>query len=72
MSLVTAVIAWTVSQPDISSVIIGVSRPEQLVDQVLGTDRPLPPALKQALDDAWYALPRTPPQLDTPRLEQYF
>ncbi len=71
MSLVTAAIAWTIAQPDISATIIGVSRPSQLADQLRATGATLPPELKRELDDVWFALPRRPPEKD-PRLEDFY
>jgi aryl-alcohol dehydrogenase-like predicted oxidoreductase len=72
MMPVTAAIAWTVSHPDLTSAIIGVSRPEQLPDQLAGTVTPLPSSLREAIDAIWYDLPRTPPQLDTPRISNFY
>jgi len=71
ISLVTAAIAWTTTQPDISAVIIGVSRPTQLAEQLRATDLALPPELKQELDVAWFSLPRQPPEGD-PRLGDFY
>ena len=72
LSLVTAAIAWVLSNPDVSAAIVGVSRPEQLVDQFKATTTTLPDDLRAALDGVWFDLPRTPPQLDTPRIGEFF
>ncbi len=70
-SAVTAAIAWVLGNPDVSSAIIGVSRPEQLADQLKATTQALPDDLKAELDAVWFSLPRTPPQLDTPRIADF-
>ncbi|MSR05902.1 MAG: aldo/keto reductase [Gemmatimonadetes bacterium] len=71
-SLVTGAVAWTLANPDVTSAITGVSRAEQLADQVRGTAITLPADLKAAMDAVWFDLPRTPPSLDTPRLTEYY
>ncbi len=70
-SLVTAAVAWVLANPDVSAAIIGVSRPEQLADQLKATTQALPDDLKAALDAVWFDLPRTPPMLDTPRIKDF-
>ena len=72
MSLVTAAVAWTLANPDVTSAIVGVSRADQLPDQLTGTDTSLPADLKEAMDAVWFELPRTPPSLDTPRLAEFY
>jgi aryl-alcohol dehydrogenase (NADP+) len=71
VSLVTAAIAWTLGNPDISSAIIGVSRPDQLADQLKGTTLALAAPLKAELDQAWFNLPRTPAEGD-PRVGDFY
>ena len=71
VSLVTAAIAWTLANPDISSTIIGVSRPVQLADQLRATEVTLPAELQKELDVVWYALPRRPQDKD-PRLSDFY
>ena len=71
-SLVTGAVAWTLANPDVTSAITGVSRAEQLADQLKGTEVTLPADLKAAMDAVWFELPRTPPSLDTPRLTEYY
>jgi aryl-alcohol dehydrogenase-like predicted oxidoreductase len=70
VSLVTAAVAWTLANPDISSAIIGVSRPEQLAAQLEATKVRIPDELKQELDAAWYRLPRMPIEGD-PRIADF-
>lgn len=70
--LVTAAIAWVLANPDVSSVIVGVSRREQLADQLRALSTELPPEVRTALDTVWFDLPRTAPQLDTPRIENLY
>ena len=72
MSLVTAAVAWTIGNPDVTSAIIGVSKPDQITDQIKATETALPPELKSAMDAVWFDLPRKEPSLDTPRLTEYF
>ena len=72
LPLVTAAIAWVLANPDVSSVIVGVSRREQLADQLRALSTELPPEVRTALDTVWFDLPRTAPQLDTPRIENLY
>ena len=72
MSLVTAAVAWVLDTGWVSSAIIGASRPEQLPDHFKATDVKLAPGLKQRLDQVWFNLPRRPPDLDTPRLGDFY
>lgn len=69
-SLVTATVAWTLLNPALSAAIIGVSRPDQLADQLRATDAELPPSLQAAMDAVWFDLPRSPSILDTPRMTE--
>jgi aryl-alcohol dehydrogenase (NADP+) len=69
--LVTAALAWTLANPDVSAAIVGVSRPEQLADQIKATQCVLPDALKESLDAAWFNLPRTPAEGD-PRIADFY
>jgi aryl-alcohol dehydrogenase (NADP+) len=68
---VTAAIAWTLANQDISSIIVGASRPDQLADQFKATTTTLPAALKDELDNAWFRLPRTPAEGD-PRVGDFY
>ncbi len=72
MSLVTAAVAWVLSNPDVTSAIVGASRPAQLGDHLKAPQTVLPPALKGRLDRVWFDLPRQPPNLDTPRLGDWY
>jgi len=71
-SLVTAAVAWVLANPDVTSAIIGASRPEQLSDHFAATSKILPPTLKEAMDAVWYALPRRPPRMSSPRMSDFF
>jgi aryl-alcohol dehydrogenase-like predicted oxidoreductase len=71
MPLVSAVVAWVLAQPGISSAIIGASRPEQLADNLRAPSLELPDGLRMKLDQAWYDLPRRPPTLENPRLGDF-
>ena len=71
LSLVTAAVAWTIAHPDITSAIIGVSKPVQLADQLRATGVTLPDELKKELDAVWFGLPRRPPEKD-PRIGDFY
>ncbi|PFG74993.1 aldo/keto reductase [Tepidiforma thermophila] len=51
MSLAQMAVAWVMANPVITAPIIGASRPEQLADTLAAAETPLPPELKQRLDD---------------------
>ncbi len=51
MSLAQMAVAWVMANPVITAPIIGASRPEQLEDTLAAAETPLPPELKQRLDD---------------------
>jgi len=51
MSMATMAISWVLSNPAITSPIIGASRPEQLADSLAAAEKPLPAELKAKLDD---------------------
>ena len=44
-------LAWTLRRPEVSSAIVGASRPEQVVQNAQAGDVDLPDALVQACDD---------------------
>lgn len=71
LSLVTAAVAWTLTNDAVSSAIIGASKPSQLEDHLRATQVELPDGLKEHFDRAWYQLPRRPPELDTPRIPHF-
>ena len=58
-SLVTVAIAWVLTQPGITSAIVGASRPEQLDQSLAAVNFPLEAGEMEACDLAWYSLPRT-------------
>jgi aryl-alcohol dehydrogenase (NADP+) len=72
LSLVTAAVAWVLSSPDVSSAIIGASRRQQLADHLRAPDTALPPSLARRLERTWFDLPRRPPDLDTPRIGDWY
>lgn len=72
LSLVTAAVAWVLEHRDISSTIIGASRPEQLADSLRAAEVELPPELRERFDRVWFDLPRRPPDLDSPRLPDFY
>jgi 1-deoxyxylulose-5-phosphate synthase len=51
-SLTTASVAWVLANPQVTSALIGASRPEQLDASIAAADLVLDPALKQQLDEA--------------------
>jgi aryl-alcohol dehydrogenase (NADP+) len=71
-SPVTAAVAWVLRNPVVSSAIIGVSRPSQLAPHLRATEHTLPEALVARLDRVWFGLPRRPPDLDTPRIADFY
>lgn len=72
LSLVTAAVAWVLSNPDVTSAIIGASRLEQLADHLRAPETTLPPSLVRRLERSWFDLPRQPPDLDTPRIGDWY
>ncbi len=68
MSLVTAAVAWVLANANVSSAVIGASKPAQLADHLRATEVELPEGLMDRLNRVWYELPRRPPDLDTPRI----
>jgi aryl-alcohol dehydrogenase-like predicted oxidoreductase len=50
-SLAKVSIAWVLANPDITSAILGASRPDQLDDTLVAVELELPAALKAELDD---------------------
>ncbi len=51
MPLATMALSWVLANPAITSPIIGASRPDQLDDLLLATERPLPAGMKERLDE---------------------
>jgi len=58
--IIAAAVAWVLEQPDITSAIIGASRPEQLDDSMRATEYRLDDATREACNAAWYTIPRSP------------
>ncbi|HEX4203235.1 MAG TPA: aldo/keto reductase [Ktedonobacteraceae bacterium] len=51
-------LAWVLSQPTVTSAIVGASKPQQLEESLKGIDLKLDEDEKQACNDIWYRLPR--------------
>lgn len=71
VSPVTAAVAWVLRQETVTSAIVGASRPEQLSAHFDAVAYQMTPELEAALSAIWYDLPRTPPDLDSPRLDDW-
>ena len=52
LSMAQLAIAWVLANPNVSSAIIGASRPEQIVDNVVASGVRLEPAVLKAIDEA--------------------
>jgi aryl-alcohol dehydrogenase-like predicted oxidoreductase len=59
-SLITVAVAWVMSQPGVTSAIVGASRAEQLGLSLAAADFSLDDEERDACNAAWYALPRPP------------
>jgi aryl-alcohol dehydrogenase-like predicted oxidoreductase len=57
-SLVQVAVAWMLAQPDVTSAILGASRPEQLEESLAAVDVKLDAEELEACNVAWYSLPR--------------
>ena len=57
-SLTHAALAWVLAQDGLTSAIVGASRPEQLQDSLQAVPMTLNDEEQQALDAAWFHLPR--------------
>ncbi|MDH5736956.1 MAG: aldo/keto reductase [Gammaproteobacteria bacterium] len=62
LDMVSVAVAWVLAQKGISSAIIGASRPEQLDANVAALAVNFDDELLEALDAAWWSLPRRPVQ----------
>ena len=51
-------VAWVLQQPGITSAIVGASKPEQLDESLAAVNVKLDEEEKEALNLAWYSLPR--------------
>jgi aryl-alcohol dehydrogenase-like predicted oxidoreductase len=59
-SLISVAVAWVMSQPGVTSAIVGASRPEQLDDSLASVNLSLDDEERDACNAAWYSLPRPP------------
>lgn len=50
-NITTVAVQWVLANPAVSAAIIGASKPEQLNDTLVATERPINPQLKQRLDE---------------------
>lgn len=57
-SLTHVALAWVLTQPGVTSAILGASRAEQLQDSLRGVDTTLDDEERAACDAVWYNLPR--------------
>jgi aryl-alcohol dehydrogenase-like predicted oxidoreductase len=62
LSLVSVAVAWVLSQPGITSAIIGASKPEQLAANIDALSVTFDDELRAACEAAWWSLPRRPVQ----------
>ena len=60
LSPVSVAVAWTLSQPGVTSAIIGATRPDQLDANIAGVELTLDEDLKALCDEFWWRLPRVP------------
>jgi aryl-alcohol dehydrogenase (NADP+) len=60
LALASVAVAWVLSQPGITSAIVGASRPEQLDATLAGAGLELDAELAAACEAAWWRLPRRP------------
>lgn len=72
LSLVTAAVAWVLGNRDVSTAIIGASRPGQLDENLRAAQVELPVELRERFDRVWFDLPRRAPELDAPRLPDFY
>jgi aryl-alcohol dehydrogenase-like predicted oxidoreductase len=57
-SLVTVAVAWVLTQPGITSAIVGASKPEQLAASMAAVRMTLDEQEREACNLAWFSLPR--------------
>ena len=72
LSPVTAAVTWVLGNPDVSCAIIGATRPEQLGAHLAAPGTELPAAFRELLDRVWFDVPRRAPNLDTPRIAEWY
>jgi aryl-alcohol dehydrogenase-like predicted oxidoreductase len=58
-SLTQVAVAWVLTQPGITSAIVGASKPEQLDDSLAAVNLTLEPEEMEVCNLAWFSLPRT-------------
>ncbi|EFH83337.1 aldo/keto reductase [Ktedonobacter racemifer] len=58
LSVAQLALAWVLSQPAITSAIVGASKPEQLDQTLPAVDLVLDEQMLEVCDDVWYQLPR--------------
>ncbi len=73
LSMAQLAVAWTLANPNVSSAIIGASRPEQVTDNVKAAGVTLEPALLAAIDEALGDIvERDPAKTQSPRRSEVF
>ncbi|HEX9580923.1 MAG TPA: aldo/keto reductase [Gemmatimonadales bacterium] len=72
LSLVTAAVAWVLTNPAVSAAIIGASKPSHLADHLRATTTVLPDEVRERLARVWFDLPRRAPDLDSPRIQEFY
>lgn len=60
LHMVSVAVAWVLSQPAVTSAIIGASRPEQLDANLAAFNVTFDDELREACEAAWWSLPRRP------------
>jgi aryl-alcohol dehydrogenase-like predicted oxidoreductase len=60
LNLATVSVAWVLAHPEVTSAILGASRPEQLRDTLAAADFTLDDETRAACDALWWTLPRRP------------
>jgi aryl-alcohol dehydrogenase-like predicted oxidoreductase len=57
-SLVKVAVAWALAQPDVTSAIVGASKPDQLDESLAAVDLQFDTEEREVCNLAWYSLPR--------------
>jgi aryl-alcohol dehydrogenase-like predicted oxidoreductase len=63
LSMAALAVAWVLTNDNVSTAIIGASRPEQVKDNVAASGKPLDPALKAKMDEILAPVAETDPSL---------
>ncbi|MGN6330910.1 MAG: aldo/keto reductase family protein [Motilibacteraceae bacterium] len=63
LSMAALAVAWVLTNDNVSTAIIGASRPEQVKDNVTASGKPLDPALKAKMDEILAPVAETDPSL---------